>query len=237
MHEQAYELDSLSQHLPYIYAPTPIIIGGGDDTATLQAQIVDVDSAVGAIYWTESGGSGTTIANPNQPVTEVSGLTGNYYKYEIEVEDNVSGVSVFKTVEVVRRGTYSFVLTEIFHDDTVRCEETWRYRMDVSPVLPDDMIMLLDLRISKTGYGTLKVWKNGVLIMDDNDVAYPTYLRVSYTVQDKIEVEFVDVDYDNASTGDCDYDTYDAEFEIQRVEIIRCVGDLSGIPYLFEKYI
>ncbi|MEO8110612.1 MAG: Ig-like domain-containing protein [Ginsengibacter sp.] len=85
----------------------PVANAGLDQVITLPANVVslagsggDADGSIVAYAWRKiSGSSSYNIVNPSSPVTDISGLIGGTYSFELKVTDN-SGATAKDTVQV-----------------------------------------------------------------------------------------------------------------------------------------
>ena len=90
------------------------------NTANLRGGATDADGTVVSYLWTKvSGPAGYNIVNKSSPVTDVSGLTGGVYLFELKVTDN-GGASAKDTMKVtVKSMTNSAPMANAGSDQTI----------------------------------------------------------------------------------------------------------------------
>jgi hypothetical protein len=121
---------------PIVVAADDIYIAEGVTTVNLSATAYDPDGEIVSQQWTKIEGSvGESITTPTLINTPVTGLTGNFYTFQIEVTDN-NGATALDTVNVIRTTNYTVTLDLIESqvNDNPRAVRN-KYKLNISPAL------------------------------------------------------------------------------------------------------
>lgn len=155
----------------------PPIVNAGEDieltnlqtAATLTATVFDIDGWIDSQVWTKLEGIGGVIEYPNALATSLTGLTGDVYKYQVEVTDN-DGAKAVDTISLIRRKDYTPSLSLIgIADDLGFCP---KYNFVIDPNVDPSFNLILKgtIVLSMEGAGLLytfsgfRIIKNGVVV-------------------------------------------------------------------------
>lgn len=170
---------------PYVDAGPDIYLYDDESTASFDATAYDPDGTIVSYLWEHvSGTPAGTIASAATEDTAVTGLTGNNYTYQITVTDN-DGLTASDTVNVIRVSDYTVSLVETYNYNDIDVnigpykERRRRYRVTVTPELPDNLIInlssVLELETvindlenvdDYTAEATITITKNGNLLQE-----------------------------------------------------------------------
>lgn len=195
---------------PYVDAGPDIYLYDDESTADLDATAYDPDGTISTYLWEHvSGSPAGTIASSATEDTQVTGLTGNSYVYQLTVTDD-DGLTASDTVNVIRVVNYAITLPVTDSTlDTSGDEQSYEYEhtITVDPTFADGLNMVLNcaIELHAEGYGgglggvtsaqaKCTIIKNGVELEDyhiygvggANTEDYTT--TFSYNVTDDIKI-------------------------------------------------
>lgn len=98
---------------PIVEAGNTIYIADGVTTASLLATAYDPDGTIEAQEWTQTEGTPAAVmSNPNSLSNDLSGLTGDYYVFQIQVTDD-KGATAVDTIQIIREKVYTISLESV----------------------------------------------------------------------------------------------------------------------------
>ena len=230
-HECFYDVDTVTNHPPYIYAPSPIIIDESANAATLTAQIVDVDGVIDDVLWEKLSGTGGDIATPNAATTDITNVTDDYYKYMLSVTDDVGNESKYD-IEVIRKKSIDFSVTELNSSEPSNCIFEWQNQLDVTNLKENDLL-LVEAVTEINGLGAIWIEKNNqpIYVLPFWSIQSPVNFTISKDDDVKIFMRHFDCcdDY-----GGCHQWHVELKFKINRVRVLNGSESVGAINVPFE---
>lgn len=238
---------------PIVVAGNDLYIDEGVDGVSILASAYDPDGFIASQQWTKLvGDAGDVITPDNQLGIFVSGLTGNFYTYQIQVTDN-DGATAVDTINIIRTKSYTVTLDLVeellntyYGDQRVIGR---KYKLNVSPpLLPGYALTFTGVfnLYAMAGYvagrisyskANFSLEKNG-LIRDhaelvstkNNEKLYKDYPETfSYISTDDIYIT-LGVNYKQVKNRI----ENSANFHLQTVVIATGVGSILGLPINVE---
>lgn len=139
---------------PIVNAGEDQVIQSNENSVILVATANDVDGEIVDVVWEVISGFGSPIIETfNQLTTNVTGLAGDLYQFQVTVTDN-TGLTASDTLYVSRAVDYTLVLTPVsIYTNTAENDSQYQFqRIDrkwfdvtVSPPLLDDQVVRLTI--------------------------------------------------------------------------------------------
>lgn len=244
---------------PIVEAQEVVYLYDDDSVVELISTAYDPDGTVVSYLWEQITGptSGVSIATATTSNTYVSGLTEDFYQFQITVTDN-DGLTAAFVVDVVRVLQYDFGWEYISYSevDIVDTSSGWNVldkqqtevlKLIVDPDLPANESVTLscvsDLQSITTpgvqGSAALKIYKNGILIIDYSVEASESETQTfsfNFISTDEVLVELNVTLYQ--SLAPIWFDGYSkSQFGVTSVSFFNYLASATGIPLAAARYI
>lgn len=189
--------DDTAENLPpFVSVPEQTIyITNSATSVNLESSAGDPDGFIASYLWSQvTAEAGVSFTSPNTTNTTVTGLSADFYTFQILVTDN-GGATATATVNVVRINDFALSLTEVLNTPTTTATTATlekHYNLVCTPALPDNFNLAVDANM---------VFDIDVSILDDQASAR--------LILEKNTVELVNQNYvhQNGANGQLDVTT------------------------------
>jgi hypothetical protein len=226
---------------PIVNAGPDIILEDAETTASFAATAYDVDGFIIAQNWTKvSGDAGDVIDAPGQMNTNVAGLTGDEYEYQIQVVDN-DGASAVDTLRIIRRKDYEILMAlDYLTGNSSTPYVAFQYIFSIDPEIAANWNLLITGKFFLnpylqfgTDYSRARIIKNGVVIFEATRSFQQTEperpFTIGYVAGDVIEFEVIE-------QGELAISQFgSSSIYIQEVEFVTGIGNIiNALPVIAQ---